>query len=153
MYQKGGPKSNFFNSALQIQDMAISQPRSQKWKKNNGTFFSPTKNIKYPYVSQFWPEIWPYFDIEYQRKRKSGFLICYLEWKLWPYLSLRAKIDKTKGTIFSWTFLVGDDNMPLFFSFLASWPKYKHFLFWREELKNLAFCSKFGLRLWSFRET
>ena len=40
------------------------------------------------------------------------------------YLGLEAKIDKSKTTLFSQTFKVPENKAPLFFSFLASRPRY-----------------------------
>ena len=150
LYQKGGPKSNFFKSALEKQDMAISQPRSQKWNRNNGTFFSPTLKFQEYKISLsfsilardkaiFWHSI--------PKEEKISIFNLLFRMKIWPYLSLRAKIDKTKGTKFSWIIWL------YVFNFWLLGQDINIFLFWREELKNHAFCSKFGLRLWSFRGT
>ena len=40
------------------------------------------------------------------------------------YLGLKAKNEKSKSTLFSQTFKVSENNVPLFFSFLASRPRY-----------------------------
>ena len=40
------------------------------------------------------------------------------------YLGLEAEIDKTKTTLYSQTFKVAENKVPLFFSFLASRPIY-----------------------------
>ena len=44
----------------------------------------------------------------------------------WLYLTQRAKIEKTKGTLFSSTFRVWESNVPLVFWFMAQGPKYWH---------------------------
>ena len=46
----------------------------------------------------------------------------------WPYLSPRAKIEKTKGTLFSSTFKVWENKVPLVFEILAQVLRYSHFL-------------------------
>ena len=42
--------------------------------------------------------MWPYFDFEYQSKKKFDFYFAPQK-EIAPYFSLRAKIDKNKGTL------------------------------------------------------
>ena len=44
------------------------------------------------------------------------------------YLNLWAKIEKTKGTLFSQTLKVKENEVPLVFSIFAQGPRYGHFL-------------------------
>ena len=46
----------------------------------------------------------------------------------WLYLSPRAKIKKTKGTLFSQTLKVEENKVLLVFSILAQGLRYSHFL-------------------------
>ena len=79
------------------------------------------------------PLVLPIF---YQGLRYSLFLIfCHpcqqgaiLEFRKWLYLSLRAKIKKTKGTLFSQSLKVEGNKVPLVFSFFVQGPRYGHFV-------------------------
>ena len=46
----------------------------------------------------------------------------------WLYLSPRAKIEKTKGTLFSSTFKIWENKVPLVFKIFAQGLRYSHFL-------------------------
>ena len=49
----------------------------------------------------------------------------------WPYLSHMASKKKSEGTFFSSTFKVEEKKVPLFFRFVVSGMRYRHFLiFW-----------------------
>ena len=45
----------------------------------------------------------------------------------WPYLRPEVPNPKNKATFVYSTFKVGEKNVPLFFSFEASWLRYEHF--------------------------
>ena len=114
-------KSRFSNSDLQYQNMVVSRPTAQKWKKNKGTFSSPTLKV----LENKAPSV---FSILGEQSRNQNFFILVLKIKIWPYLGLWAIIEKTEGTLSFWTFKVGENKVPLFFSFLARRPRYDHIL-------------------------
>ena len=51
-----------------------------------------------------------------------------LEFRKWLYRSLLAKIEKTKGPLFSQTLKVEGNKVPLVFSIFAQGPRYGHFV-------------------------
>ena len=79
--------------------------------------------------------------LKFEKKKWSYFFpICHTFWDMavlwiflaemsfqqrkWPYLRKYGKSEKSKTTLLSQTFQVTENEFPLFFSFLASRPRY-----------------------------
>ena len=47
----------------------------------------------------------------------------------WPYILCLTSNPKNKGTLFSPTFEIDGNEVPLLFDFKVKWPSYRHFVF------------------------
>ena len=61
-----------------------------------------------------------------------------LRMKVWPYLSLQVKSEKSESTLLTLIFNVGENGVP-FFHFLLLGQDVVIFWFWRAKLKNIDF--------------
>ena len=96
-----------------------------------------TKGTLFPSTFKVWENKVPFvLSILAQGLRYSHFLIfsqpckqgAILEFRKWLYFSLWAKIEKTKGILFSQTLKVEENKVPLVFSILALGLRYSYFL-------------------------
>ena len=64
--------------------------------------------------------------VEWTRWFEETSWIFLMELPSWWILAIWAKIEKTKGTLFSWTFKVDESKVPLFLPCFAPKPRYGH---------------------------
>ena len=108
-----------FRQNRQNQKRDVSRLRKHEMQKKGHFAFSNFKSWALVFMFRcLVSEIWPFYE-----KACPGDKI-----RKWPYLGLESTKCKNKVTLLSRTLKVEEKKVPLVFCFVASFPRYGHFL-------------------------